>query len=214
MPSPEAEICSQAHPAPAHSASALFLALADVFAQEGRHGGDAAAAAFAEAANTIGNLTADPPCALDGEIRAALEGAEDPAAQAIRSLHGQLPWRTLQAPGSTLNAPGREIFAVAFLLGPGEMIESATLRGGLFFQRANTRYPLHSHAAEETYAPLIGDADWTDAATTRRRGPGSLVHHRSEMPHASTTHATPLLAAWRWSGDIRFDAYRLLETQR
>jgi len=78
-------------------------------------------------------------------------------------------------------------------------------------QRSNAFYPPHAHAAEETYAMLAGNADWQiDLADWQHFEPGDLIHHPSEAPHATRTSALPILAAWRWSGDISTASYRMV----
>ena len=104
------------------------------------------------------------------------------------------------------------MFAVVSIVGSGAMVEADGVRGGLFMQRAGCYYPLHAHAAEETYAMLAGEAEWTvgDRAPVTL-GPGSFSFHPADAAHATRTFARPILAAWRWSGDIGLESYRLLE---
>ncbi|GMG82022.1 hypothetical protein LNKW23_12350 [Paralimibaculum aggregatum] len=198
--------------------AALFRALADVYAAEGRAGGDAAAAAYREAA---GRLDAAPPARphpplhlLVTECRAALAAASHPAARAALAAEALLPWRSSDVPGSALNASARALFAVAPLIGPGALVEIAGLRAGLFLQRPEALYPLHAHAAEETYAVLHGAADWTLDAVTTRHDAGALIHHPAHGAHATRTGPAPMLAAWRWSGDIRLETYRMVGPAR
>ena len=91
------------------------------------------------------------------------------------------------------------------------MFEAEGVRAGLLVQRANTYYPLHAHEAEETYVMLAGEGIWRRGAERpARRRPGDVIFHPSKIPHATRTGARPLFAAWRWSGDIGLESYRLV----
>ncbi len=55
---------------------------------------------------------------------------------------------------------------------------------------------------------LAGEGDWAcDAAAPTPRRAGAVIHHASFARHSSRTGAHPILAAWRWSGDIGWDSY-------
>jgi hypothetical protein len=96
----------------------------------------------------------------------------------------------------------------AELLRPGETTGAIQISCGVLVLGPNTFYPPHRHEAEEIYLPLAGTAEWQqgepDAASWRRRSPGSLIHHSSEEPHAMRTGEEPLLAMYLWrSADLR-----------
>jgi hypothetical protein len=72
---------------------------------------------------------------------------------------------------------------------------------GFLLLGPGTLYPHHWHAAEEIYLPLFGRAEWQQADRIwRAHDPGTLIHHRSEEPHAMRTGAPPLLALYLWRG--------------
>ncbi len=189
----------------------LLLSLADIYSQEDRDGAQAIAAAYHRGAET-----AQPaPCprfdAMEMTILAATERAPHRAAQAARQAHRLLPWSRTGILDDQISEDISSIFAVATLVGPGALVDHADVRGGLFVQRSNAFYPPHAHAAEETYAMLAGNADWQiDLADWQHFEPGDLIHHPSEAPHATRTSALPILAAWRWSGDISTASYRMV----
>lgn len=192
----------------------LLRALTAVYADEGRAGGDALAALLAEAAERIEPPAAWPRHSLDHEILAATEGADHPAAIAARAAHPLLRW--LETTDHPLAIPERvsRNFAVCVLVGPDGLIPSQTQRAGLYMQARNVYYPLHAHEAEETYAMLAGSAQWTlEQDAPQMRSAGDLIHHPSNAAHATRTGATPILAAWRWSGDIAFHSYRMTPDQ-
>ena len=191
---------------------ALLLELADVFAAEGRPGADAVAAAYASAAT--GSLSFPPrqPYRLDTAIEAATRGARHPAAIAARAADAVLRWNPTANLEGIVPAEISKSFTAVHLIGPGAMIEAQGVSSGLFVQAAGEYYPLHAHSAEETYVMLAGEAEWAlDDAPPKRRRSGDYVHHPSYAAHATRTGDQPILAAWRWSGDLRRETYRLLD---
>ena len=196
----------------AHAFRRLLLALADIYAGEGRPGGDQAAAAYRRAADDLPVLRPHPPYRLDDAIRTASEDAAHPAARAAREAHPVLRWSATGILDEHIPTAVSDVFAVVSLIGPGAMVEAEGVRAGLFMQVADTYYPLHAHAAEETYVMLAGSGEWTlEGHPPASRTAGDYIHHPSGAGHATRTGPRPLLAAWRWSGDIGLESYRLLE---
>ncbi|MDZ4087064.1 MAG: dimethylsulfonioproprionate lyase family protein [Tabrizicola sp.] len=185
----------------------LLHALADLTGTEPRAAAAATAQALRAAAET--DFPRQPPSALSPGIlqSAALPG--HPAARLIREAHKWLPWQ--DSPAAALQPTDlRAIKSVVTLLGPGAPIPSRTLRFGLFYQAPNTTYPLHAHAAAETYTILAGSVHWQAADRRFPLTSGEAIHHPPNLPHAMRAGAEGFLAAWRWSGDIGFDSYRML----
>jgi hypothetical protein len=119
------------------------------------------------------------------------------------SLHWRQTYMLSQVGGRFLDNYGW-----AELLRPGETTGAIQISCGVLVLGPNTFYPPHRHEAEEIYLPLAGTAEWQqgepDAASWRRRSPGSLIHHSSEEPHAMRTGEEPLLAMYLWrSADLR-----------
>ena len=190
----------------------LLLSLADVYATEGRDGADEISAAYRDGARTATPIPTMPYAPMDMSIIAATEGAKHPAAKAARAAHSVLPWARTGKLDEQITEQVSGVFSVCLLVGPGGLVESNTVVGGLFVQRSAAFYPAHAHAAEETYALLAGSAEWqSDFGSWERRETGDLIHHPSNVPHATRTRATPILAAWRWSGDIRPETYRMVD---
>ena len=154
----------------------------------------------------------EPSSAIALEEMAAAAAAPDahPLAQTIGAVSAQLNWRTASAMQQLDVTRDRHAFVE--LGGPGGMFSSQTIRFGLYFQSSETVYPIHFHAAEEFYFLLSGTADWKkgDEPYTPRT-PGTLIQHLSMQPHATNTHAEPLLALWLWTGDIATDSYKVLD---
>ncbi len=187
---------------------ALLNALADAYGQEDRPGARELVALLREGGPVPEPA---PPYRYDAAILAATEGARHPAAQAARAAHSLLRWNATGILETLIPTTVSDMFAVAPLVGPGAIIGSDRVRAGLFMQLSGSLYPPHAHSAEETYIMLAGEADWQlDLGDWHRHGPGAMIHHPGEAPHATRTHAMPILAAWRWSGDVRSETYRMV----
>ena len=118
------------------------------------------------------------------------------------SLHWRQTYTLAQVGGRFL-----ENYGWAELMGPGAITGAVQISCGVLVLGPDTFYPSHRHEAEEIYLPLAGTAEWRqgdDAASWRRRSPGTLIHHSSEEPHAMRTGEQPLLAMYLWrSADLR-----------
>ena len=96
------------------------------------------------------------------------------------------------------------------LVGPDGIFLSEKTRVGLWVQTANLNYTTRTHAAEETFVILGGKAIWQAGDNAPlEEGIGTVIHHPSNTPHSNCTTNSPLLAAWRWSGDISIEQYTL-----
>ena len=195
----------------ADAVSALLRGIADLYRGEGRAGADDLAAALdAASAQPLPQLEApeDIPGHLAAELGAALAASGHPVARAAEAAGMALPWTVIRAVGVE-TVP---YYLVLELIGPQGMIPSDRVAAGLYVQERGRYYRLHAHAAEETYVTLGGTAMWTAGDQPPRcRGAGAWIHHPPWCPHATRTGAEPLLAAWRWSGDLRAETYRYLE---
>lgn len=187
--------------------SAFIEEMARVFDAEGR-------AEAADLALVLKTLPEDlwlqgSDCGSDSAIRELLGSSAMPVAQAALAAHDELGWAfenyASHSPEAALLSP----YVVADLLGPEQAFRSENARAGLYYQKPNTRYGLHSHAAEETYVIIAGTALWTAGELQRQLVAGDYVHHTTYLPHACQTGPEGVVALWRWSGDIGKDSYRV-----
>lgn len=186
--------------------TALWAELAQIFDREGR----ACAARTAEALRACGGLVASPLLddPDDRAIRSLLGSSSLPVARAMLDAHDLLPWG--ENPVARQIADKKhEVYATANLMGPDAPLYVPDLRVGFYYQRPNSRYALHSHAAVETYVIVAGAALWTAGEAQRDVAEGSYIHHSSYLPHACQTGPEGVVALWRWSGDIAVDSYRI-----
>ena len=146
----------------------------------------------------------EPPKELEFLDRAIEASPIDELAKGLRALQQSFFWRTVDA-GNVMH--GRSTHCK--IVGPDGTVRDDTFLFGSFLIVPDTVYPLHSHAARETYVILSGQARWwNDDAGYRERMPGEVIVHEPWQPHAMRTDQEPLLTLWIWQGDISFDSYR------
>ncbi|WP_186766410.1 dimethylsulfonioproprionate lyase family protein [Phaeobacter marinintestinus] len=183
--------------------------MADAFRTEDRTEAQETAQTLASAA-FAGTAPAD---FSDSEaIRTLLFASPHPCAASMLAAHDKLPWG-VNPVARKARTKDLEIYAVCDLMGPDSPVYSGHLRAGIYYQRPNLRYALHSHAAAETYVIVAGSALWTAGDTRKLLGPGDAVHHSTYLPHACQTGPEGVIALWRWSGDIGTDSYRIHDGQ-
>ena len=99
---------------------------------------------------------------------------------------------------------------MAELIGPDGLYYNDTVRVGLWLQNKDIVYGPRQHEAEETFFIFNGEAHWwTDECELELKGPNSYVFHPSNILHTSITTDSPVFTAWRWSGEIGFEKYKL-----
>lgn len=146
------------------------------------------------------------------DIKSTLSSSSSREAQACLAEFAFIPWG--KNPVAAQRKAVGNILLVAPVIAPDGLIESESYRMGLYYQRPNTYYQLHNHAAAETYYIIAGDAIWTAGNDTSRKQTGDIIHHPSYMPHAFEAGKNGLVAVWRWFGDIRRETYALLPDER
>ncbi|MEM6461525.1 MAG: dimethylsulfonioproprionate lyase family protein [Pseudomonadota bacterium] len=186
----------------------LLLFLADLYRTEGRAGGDQAAAALYNAVDRFPRYLPEPYNYLPGAAETALKMSPHPKAEIVAAALPLIRWfratDSMQSIGDDVGAR----MLVSELIGPDGMIYCADTRVGLFVQCPNLDYPTRKHGAEETYVVLGGEAYWNSGTNPPAlKKTGDWVYHRSHIAHRSLTVDKPTIAAWRWTGDIRYEAY-------
>ena len=191
----------------------LLNALETLFSLEKTAGGDEAAQALHDTINNAVNAPETLPPRqhiLTDMIREALTDTPHPLAH---HAHEALPLLSFHYSGLSDGRIREDIarqMATCELIGPHGMIHHDTVRVGLFAQSAGLDYVTRTHAAEETFIMLGGEGHWTcNGAEATRQTSGAIIHHPSNAPHASITKSRPLIAAWRWTGDIAYETYAL-----
>lgn len=193
-----------------HPLSSLMMFLAGLYASEGRAGSRETASALIEAATTPVPLPlqAAPRLAVD-----ALAIDPHPGREVIAAALPFLVWTDASGALPGLKPDWAAGMLVNELLGPTGQFHHPELRVGLYVQKAGFHYGLRTHPAEETYILLGGRSCWAtgqDAPVPRRTG--EILHHPSMIPHQTLTREAPVIATWRWSGDVAYEGYAAVET--
>jgi hypothetical protein len=188
--------------------SPLFLLLADLDRSEGRPGGDEASSAFKQAAIDPMLANFDTAQEVPAEAILALKIDSHPQADIIGNALPYVVWFAPDQFIQNLSATKGASMRAIELIGPGGMINSGALRVGLYVQLPSFDYATRQHQAEETYITLGGESWWgAHNQEPSKRRTGEIIFHPSMIPHQNLTHEQPLIAAWRWSGNISMDEY-------
>jgi mannose-6-phosphate isomerase-like protein (cupin superfamily) len=185
----------------------LLLFLGQLYASEGRPGGDAAAQALLSAADDNSIALPQPYNYLPGMAEAALSLHPHSQAAIVAAALPLIRWFHVTDSMQSIGNMGAKML-VTELVGPDGMIRRDHVRVGLFVQCPQLDYTTRTHGAEETYFILGGEGYWsTHDRQPVRKMAGDWVFHPALVPHRSRTLDQPTIAAWRWSGDIRYESY-------
>ena len=186
----------------------LFIFLADLYDGENRTNGTETATALR---NAVPEISKDWPLTLNqkpGLAQTALEIDPHPQSQIILSALPYLRWGDFSGSIANLKAERFASMQACELLGPTGMIKHNDFRVGIYIQDPHFDYPTRTHSAEETYIALGGVGYWgTNGKKPVRKQTGDIIYHPSMIEHQNITKAEPMIAAWRWSGDISYDNY-------
>ncbi len=206
---------------PAHHLAAFLADLVRLV--EGAAASDGSAAAdcrrFAGLVRELRSEAARPPAAavpfglpVCRFWAPALETTDEqgPLAGMIHALQALGPWLVwTQNPNYLRLPPTAEFldrYGYAVIAGPADgpaaLIGHAGLALGVLLLGPRTHYPQHSHPAIELYVPLNAGEWWRGDGPWRSERPGAVIHHGSEVVHATRAGDAPLLAIYLWSGDL------------
>jgi hypothetical protein len=142
----------------------------------------------------------------------ALEASEapEPLAGIVRALRALGPWLAwTQNPNYRRSPPSADFldrYGYAVIAGPAEgppaLVGHAGLALGVLLLGPHTHYPQHHHPAVELYVPLNAGEWWRADGPWRSESAGAVIHHGSEVAHATRAGDTPLLAIYLWSGEL------------
>jgi len=187
---------------------ALLMLLSSVYANEGRAAGKAASAALVQAANDAGGFGELAEIPVPDVAITALAIDPHPEAKTIEAGLKFVRWFEPDKSIDNLSQEKGAQMRAAELLGPNGQFYHPSLRVGLYVQLPNFDYTTRRHSAEETYVQLGGKGWWgTHNDQPRQRKTGEIIFHPSMIPHQNVTFNDPMIATWRWSGDIDYAKY-------
>jgi len=210
---------------PAHHPAAFLADLARLV--EGAAASDEGAAAdcrrFAGLVRELRSEAARPPAAavpfglpVCRFWAPALETTDEqgPLSGMVHALQALGPWLVwAQNPNYRRSPPSADFlgrYGYAVIAGPADgpaaLIGHAGLALGVLLLGPRTHYPQHRHPAIELYVPLNAGEWWRGDGPWRSEPPGAVIHHGSEVAHATRAGDAPLLAIYLWSGDLRTHA--------
>lgn len=188
----------------------LIRALKTIFADEGRAGGDEAAAALSDVLADPQTLPPANRVDVVDHAAMALKASDHAAAPAVLSALPLIDWHYSGLADGRIRPEIALLMATSELIGPNGMLFHPSVRVGLFMQAPNLNYVTRIHLAEETFVMLGGNGYWTcNGSEPERKEAGAYIFHPSNAPHTSITRDEPLIAAWRWTGDIAYEGYSL-----
>ncbi|QAX28711.1 dimethylsulfonioproprionate lyase family protein [Leisingera sp. NJS204] len=125
-----------------------------------------------------------------------------PAVAALAAALPRLRWQQTYTEADGFSRDWLDNYGWANLISPEGLYQSDEMRLSIGYWGAGQHYGEHSHAPEETYLILRGQARFhSEGRTARDAGPGDIVHHAPHQKHAIDMVPGPLLAAAFWRGD-------------
>ncbi len=106
--------------------------------------------------------------------------------------------------GARISQDFLDKFACYEILGVDAPFGTTEMRSFVVYQPPGLHYPWHHHPAEELYVVIAGEAEFSiEGEDSRTLRAGETAYHRSDVPHALTAHAHPVMAYVLWRGDLQ-----------
>ena len=135
------------------------------------------------------------------QVAGDADAAHPQLIDALCRAAGSLAWRQTYG-ADELDATFLDNYGWTEIIGAAGPLACAELACGFLLLGPNTRYPRHTHPAEELYLPLSGAAHWQQGdGIWRIRPVGIPILHSADEPHAMQTTSEPLLALYLWRGE-------------
>lgn len=148
------------------------------------------------------NPRARSACRLLPDLLALTAHLDRPLSEYLQTFVSDLHW-TQTYNGGPVSKTFFDNYGHATLVGPDGPAVHASIKVGILVLGPDENYPDHAHPAGEFYAILAGNPDWRIGnGHWHSRQPGDLIHHPSEVSHATQTHDDGLLALYAWYGAI------------
>ncbi|WP_291731369.1 dimethylsulfonioproprionate lyase family protein [Leisingera sp. F5] len=125
-----------------------------------------------------------------------------PVVQALAEAIQRLRWQQSYTEDDGFSRAWLDNYGWVNLVSPEGLYRSDEMRLSIGYWGAGQHYDEHSHAPEETYLILAGQARFhSEGRPPRNAGPGDTIHHAPHQKHAIDMVPGPLLAAAFWRGE-------------
>ena len=146
-------------------------------------------------------------CALPAPIISVMQQADaHPLCDDIIEM--PFDWRPPKTSKNSLYTKHSVFKSHIELVGPDGLVQSESVRLGLYGMLPHSEYGVRTHSAEEIYIMLAGECFWKrgDAPYCCERSNGRS-YHPSLMPHASKTEDQAFMSVYAWVGDLSTESY-------
>jgi len=145
----------------------------------------------------------EPPRGVDLAACIPLANAlTRPLVTQIAHLADRLHWQQTYTEADGFSRDFLNNYAWLNLISPEGMFVSDTARVTIGYWGQGLTYPEHSHAPEEIYCILAGQAVFhSEGHPPRLASPGETIHHIPHQKHAIDMMPGPLLALVPWRGE-------------
>lgn len=124
-----------------------------------------------------------------------------PLTETIRAVAPMLHWKQSYTEAQ-VGAHHLANYGWFNLVSPEGPYVNADMRVSVGYWAQGLIYPGHRHLPEEIYCVLAGGGRFeTEGRAPVEAGPGTLVHHPSNILHGMDLHSEPLLAMAFWTGE-------------
>ncbi|UWQ27850.1 dimethylsulfonioproprionate lyase family protein [Leisingera sp. M523] len=125
-----------------------------------------------------------------------------PVVQALVDALHALRWQQSYTKADGFSRDWLDNYGWVNLVSPEGLYQSDEMRLSIGYWGAGQHYDEHSHAPEETYLILAGQARFhSEGRAAQDAGPGDTIHHAPHQKHAIDMVPGPLLAAAFWRGE-------------
>lgn len=124
-------------------------------------------------------------------------------AAAIAAVEDSFRWQQSKAySDAVLEAGFIDNYGWAEIIGPNGFFAGDDFLLGLLILGPGRHYRDHFHPAPELYWPLTAGSLWSrNGGAFVEQPQGATIWHPPMTLHATKTAASPMLAAWSWTGD-------------
>ncbi|UWQ33714.1 hypothetical protein K3555_04110 [Leisingera sp. M527] len=130
---------------------------------------------------------------------------DGPAQDAVAALIDAIPalrWQQTYTEADSFSRDWLDNYGWVNMVSPEGLYQSDEMRLSIGYWGAGQHYGEHSHAPEETYLILAGQARFhSEGRAAQDAGPGDTIHHAPHQKHAIDMVPGPLLAAAFWRGE-------------